>query len=87
MKYGRLGQTGLWVSRLAFGNMTFGSNPKLRLLVYGDDGGSGASEGGHRAGGLMTKGGGTIHEGHEDTKANSEYRADCRRGAWGFISF
>ena len=31
MQYARLGNTGLFVSRLAFGNMTFGSDPRFPL--------------------------------------------------------
>src|SRR2546422_11490626 len=36
MKYARLGNTGLWVSRLAFGNMTFGSDPKFPTIAKVD---------------------------------------------------
>ncbi|HEV8292238.1 MAG TPA: aldo/keto reductase, partial [Tepidisphaeraceae bacterium] len=36
MKYARLGGTGLWVSKLAFGNMTFGSDPKFPTIAKVD---------------------------------------------------
>jgi len=33
MKYSKLGHTGLFVSKLSFGAMTFGDDPSIQLMV------------------------------------------------------